>query len=177
MTELERVQHDQFLQNFMQHQDALRGFVRSLVPTRDDAQDVMQEVAAVLWSKFGELSSPADFRRWAFGVARFEALAFMRDRARNRHVLSANVLELLAKDASEQQDLLADERAMLENCLSKLPLTQRALVTAAYAPGVEIQKLAGSLGRSAMSVYKELHRIRVILMTCAQKTVSIEDRA
>ncbi|HYR59335.1 MAG TPA: sigma factor [Chthoniobacteraceae bacterium] len=81
---------DQFLRLYSEHEPPLRGFVRSLVPTRDDAREVMHEVAATLWRKFGELADCADFRRWAFGVARMEVMAWRRDRARragrrNRH--------------------------------------------------------------------------------------------
>jgi RNA polymerase sigma-70 factor (ECF subfamily) len=82
MTLADRQRHDRFLLLYMQHEDALHGFVRTLVPTREDAREVMQEVAAVLWRKFDELATPDGFLRWAFGVARFEALAFRRDRAR-----------------------------------------------------------------------------------------------
>ena len=69
VTPSERERHDLFLRLYVQHEEALRGFVRSLVPTLEDAREVMQEVAAVLWRKFEEISSPDDFRRWAFGVA------------------------------------------------------------------------------------------------------------
>ncbi len=41
---------------------AIRGFVRSLVPTREDAADVMQDVAVVLWRKFTTVEVD-DFRR------------------------------------------------------------------------------------------------------------------
>ena len=80
MTALERQRHDRFLRLYVEHEEALRGFVRSLVPTLEDAREVMQEVAAVLWRKFESLESVEDFRRWAFGVARFEAFNFKRAR-------------------------------------------------------------------------------------------------
>lgn len=70
--------HAPFLRLYVEHEPALRGYVRSLVPTLQDAQDVMQEVAAALWKRFHTLSSHEDFRRWAFGVARLESLEFLR---------------------------------------------------------------------------------------------------
>ena len=83
MDPADRDAHDRFLRLYVENEEALRGFVRSLVPTLDDAREVMQEAATVLWQKFDQLDSPENFRRWAFGVARFEALAFRRDRARD----------------------------------------------------------------------------------------------
>jgi RNA polymerase sigma-70 factor (ECF subfamily) len=96
MTPSEDQQHVDFLRLYVEHEEALRGFVRALVPTREDARDVMQDVTVVLWRKIGELSAIEDFRRWAFGVARMQALTFLRDRARMRHVFGDDVLALLA---------------------------------------------------------------------------------
>ncbi len=92
MTPSDHDKHDQFIRLYVENEESLRGFVRSLVPTLEDAREVMQETAAVLWRKFDELHSLEDFRRWAFGVARFEALAFRRDRARDRHVFSEDLI-------------------------------------------------------------------------------------
>ena len=63
--------HDQFLRLYVDNEESLRGFIRSLVPSLEDAKEVMQGTAAVLWRKFEQLDSPDNFRRWAFGVARF----------------------------------------------------------------------------------------------------------
>ena len=61
------LRHQQFLHLFMASEPAVRAFVRSLVPTLPDSNDVMQEVAIVLWEKFTEYQTSDDFRRWAFG--------------------------------------------------------------------------------------------------------------
>ncbi len=172
MTPSEDQKHVDFLRLYVEHEEALRGFVRALVPTREDARDVMQEVAVVLWRKIGELSAMEDFRRWAFGVARMQALTFLRDRARDRHVFGDDVLALLADEAETDADVFEAERIALEECLGKLDAEQRALVDAAYAPGVRIDVLAASAGRSAMSLYKALHRIRLALMDCTQRVLT-----
>ena len=65
--------HDHFLPLYVEHEESLRCFLLTLLPGREEAREVMQGVAMVLWRKFDSLSSPADFRRWAFGVARMEA--------------------------------------------------------------------------------------------------------
>lgn len=171
MTETERQRHDLFLRLYVEHEESLRGFVRSLVPTREDAGEVLQEVAAVLWRKFDDLLSPEDFRRWAFGVARFEALAYRRDRARDRHMFGEDVLALVADEAEASADALAAERESLEQCLRKLSAPQRALVAAAYERGERIDALAGRMGRTPMSLYKALHRIRMTLADCARRSL------
>lgn len=176
MTESERQRHDQFLRLYVENEEALRGFVRALVPTREMAREVMQEVAAVLWRKFDDLATLPDFRRWAFGIARFEALAALRDGARDRarHVFSEQLLAQMAEEAVESADELEAERNALNRCLQKLPDTQRSLVAAAYERGTRIDDLAFRLGRSAMSMYKALHRIRMTLVDCTKRELAKE---
>ena len=175
MSPADRDHHDRFLRLFMANEEALRGFVRSLVPTLEDAREVMQETAAVLWRKFVELDSPENFRRWAFGVARFEALAFRRDRARDRHVFGEDLIALLEAEAAAAGERDDRERRALEGCLKKLPPAQRELVEVAYAPGVRIDELARSAGRTPMALYKSLHRIRMTLADCIRKCLKHEE--
>jgi len=175
MAPADRDNHDQFLRLFVENEVALRGFVRSLVPTLEDSREVMQETAAVLWRKFGELDSPENFRRWAFGVARFEALAYRRDRARDRHVFGEDLISILEAEAAEAGGQSDSEERALQSCLKKLPAKQRELVEVAYAPGVRIDELARESGRTPMAFYKSLHRIRMALADCIQNHLRREE--
>jgi RNA polymerase sigma-70 factor (ECF subfamily) len=164
--------HQQFLRLFMASEQAVRAFVRSLVPTLTDANDVMQEVAIVLWEKFTEYETSEDFRRWAFGVAKFKVLSWQRDRMRDRHIFGIETTELLANDADKHAALLESQREALQNCLQKLSVEQRALVNSAYAPMVRMDELAQQIGLTAMALYKKLHRIRMLLTECTQRELA-----
>jgi RNA polymerase sigma-70 factor (ECF subfamily) len=107
-------------------------------------------------------------------VAKFKALAFVRDRMRDRLVFDEDVLELLAAEVADSADAYEAEREALDECLGKLDGAQRKLLEAAYAPGVRMDELAASLGRSPMSFYKALHRIRLALMDCTQRVLKRE---
>jgi RNA polymerase sigma-70 factor (ECF subfamily) len=167
--------HDQFLRLFAEHEPALRTYVRSLVPSREHASEIMQEVAVVLWQKFGEFDAARDFRKWAFGVARYEALAFVRDRARDRHVFSDALVSRLAEAVEAAGSRHDAQREALDGCLQKLPETQRALVLTAYTTGTRMDELAVQRGQTAMSLYKILHRIRQTLLECVRRTISREE--
>ena len=175
MEPADRDNHIQFLHLYVENEEALRGFVRSLVHTLEDAREVMQETAAVLWRKFDELESPEEFRCWAFGVARFEALAFRRDQARDRHVFSDELIAMLEAEAAQVGEQSRREEQALEDCLTKLPRTQRELVEVSYAPGARIDELARESGRTPMSLYKRLHRIRMALADCIHDFLKREE--
>jgi RNA polymerase sigma-70 factor (ECF subfamily) len=170
-------QDDQFLRLHAEHEPSLHGFVRSLVPTRDDAREVMQEVAVALWRKFGDLASPADFRKWAFGVARMEVMAWRRDRGRDRHLFGEDAMAIIAEQAEKMTGQLDAQHEALEECLGKLPADQHTLVRAAYAPGTRMDHLAAQQGRTAMALYKTLHRIRLALIECTRAVLSREGLA
>jgi RNA polymerase sigma-70 factor, ECF subfamily len=164
--------HHQYLRLFAEHEPALRTFVRVLLPSRADSSEVMQEVAVVLWQKFEEFDGTRDFRKWAFGVARFEVLAFLRDRARDRHVFDEKLLAHLADEAVAAEGRHDAQREALDLCLQKLTSQQRELVLSAYATDTRIDELATRRGQTPMSLYKVLHRIRQALLDCVQRELT-----
>lgn len=159
----------------MEHEEALRLFVRSLLFNQEESREVMQEVASVLWRKFDDSLDSTSFRRWAFGVARMEVLTFRRDRARDRHTFGDDIAELMERTVQEESDTLEAERIALEVCVGKLPTDQRELVQTAYEPGVKKNDLARDLGWTSMALYKKLHRIRLQLMKCVRRELVLEE--
>jgi RNA polymerase sigma-70 factor (ECF subfamily) len=176
MHDLSDQHHEQFLRLFAEHEPALRTFVRSLLPSRDDASEVMQEVAVVLWQKFAEFDPTRDFRKWALGVARYEVLAHLRDRGRDRHVFDDALVNRLADEAAAADERHEAQREALETCLRRLPEGQRELVLSAYAKGTRMDELAAQRGQTAMSLYKVLHRIRQALLECVRRIIAREER-
>ena len=171
----EKEKHDKFLQLYVETESSLRGFVRSLVPTLEDAKEVMQGTAAVLWRKFEQLDSPENFRPWAFGVARLEALSYRRDKARDRHVFSEELVLQLANEAENEAKLFDLEEKALEKCIRKLPEKTRVLLQEAYYTSNRIDQIAKRSGRTPMSLYKALHRIRIALADCIQKDLKKQE--
>lgn len=163
--------HEKFLRLFSKTEPSLRIFVRSLVPSTADADDVLQEVAITLWNRFAEFVDQPDenFQRWSFGVAKYKVLSWKRDLGRDRHVFTDQMTESLAADAERRNDRLHDQQRVLRLCLEKLQPKQRSLVESAYAPGVVMTELAASLELSSMALYKKLHRIRLILTECTRR--------
>ncbi len=169
--------YEAFVLEFSRAEPGLRAFVRSLVPTWEDADEVVQNTSLVLWKKFPEFEPGTEFGRWAAVIARFEVLKYRRTRARDRHVFSEDLVEILADEFDEESETLQRERNALETCLRKLPDHQRRLVKSAYAPGRTIREVAEELGKSATAFYKTLNRIRQTLLDCIERTLKEEGHA
>ncbi len=166
--------HDQFLRLYAEHEVALHTFVRSMLTTREEASEVMQEVIVILWQKFSLVD---EFRPWAFGVARIAALRHLERQRRDRHVFDDALVNRLADLALEQEPKHLTEREALDACLHKLPAAQRELVLTAYTKGTRMDNLATRRGQTPMAFYKLLHRIRQALLDCVQRTLAKENHA
>jgi RNA polymerase sigma-70 factor (ECF subfamily) len=174
MTPEETQRHHLFLRAFTAHEPAIRAFVRRLVPSRADADDVMQEASVVLWEKFDSFREGGDFLAWAFGVARFEVLGWLRDKGRDRLVLDEAVITKVAEEAAADEPLLQRQREALEDCMAKVAPEKRRLLMQAYQPESRIQDLARGSGRSVTGFYQWLHRMRRILLDCIRRALARE---
>lgn len=169
--------YEEFVRLFAHHEPQLRAFVRSLLPTWDDVDEVMQETSLVLWRKWDDFDPETNFMKWGCVVARFEVLKHRRRKARDRHVFEADLIERLAEEGAEEVAALDAQRAALERCLARLPVNQRRLVMAAYAPGTTIAETAAQAGKSATAFYKMLNRIRTALLQCVENSMRKEGLA
>lgn len=177
MTPAENQRHDHFLRSFTASEPAIRAYVRRLVPTRADADDVMQEVSVVLWKKFAEFREGGDFRAWAFGVARYAALAWRRDKARDRLVLDEDVVAKLAVETAAAEPHLQRQREALDACMHKIEPHQRHLLMRAYQAESRIQDVALDSGRTVPGFYQWLHRVRRMLLDCIRRSLAKDPSA
>ncbi|WP_437229642.1 sigma-70 family RNA polymerase sigma factor [Planctomicrobium sp. SH661] len=161
-----------FLRVFTQHHVAIQSFVRRLVPSRSDADDLLQEVAVVLWEKFDDFQPGTDFKAWAFQIARFKILSRLRDLSRNKIVLANEVVELLMAEASQEEDSLEQQREALQICFKKIGSRHRKLLVSAYQPGVKIHEVAKKSGKSVSGFYQWLNKIRQMLFECIQSALA-----
>ncbi|MBS1617736.1 MAG: sigma-70 family RNA polymerase sigma factor [Bacteroidetes bacterium] len=175
--------YETFVALFARHEGDLRAFTRSLLPSWEDVDEVMQRTALALWRKFAQFDLNTVFMKWACVVARFEVLAYRRKMARDRLVFSESIMELLADEAQAEAEvsqaaaLGSREQRALDACLEKLPEAKRELVMLAYTPGVQITDIAAKQGRRPNTLYMTLNRIRQDLMHCMEASLKQEEHA
>ncbi|HYE18765.1 MAG TPA: sigma-70 family RNA polymerase sigma factor [Tepidisphaeraceae bacterium] len=159
-------------------QARLFGYIHSLVRDSNDADDLFQQTAMVLWRKFAEYDPARPFFGWACGVARFEVTNFLRTRGRSKLYFSDD-LNLLLIEAHERlaSDDVEARREALSGCVGKLRERDRELVMTCYGDdgaARRVSDVAGGQGRSSQSVHNSLRRIRRALFECIQRTLRQE---
>ena len=158
--------HETFLRLWMRHEPELLAFVRACCPKAQEVDDVMQEVSIAALRKFSTLDDHDAFGPWACLIARYELLSARRRIARDRLVLSEDILELLADEGTQELPLRQRQLKVLDQCVEKLPRERRDLALAAYAKDTTIREMARQLQRTEGSLYQLLARIRMELHRC-----------
>ncbi|TWT74524.1 RNA polymerase sigma factor [Posidoniimonas polymericola] len=135
------------------------------------AENVLQETNLVLWRKASEFAPGTSFRAWSRTVAQWQVQAYLRDRGRDRHVFS---LELMSQLASRDNEFAVqpETRGALRDCLKNLGQTQFDLLNWRYEDGLPIRKISARAGKSEVAVRSSLQRIRRILLSCIESKIA-----
>jgi len=160
---------ENFVQALTESQNRIYGYIYSLIGDHHRASDVLQECNLVLWRKAAEFREGADFIPWAFAIARFQVMAHLRDKKRDRlDLMDPELAELLADEVDGQATQFEDLRVALRNCMGKLPEHSRELLELRYFRKKSIQKLAAETDKRISAVKVALMRIRRGLRTCIE---------
>ncbi len=167
--------YELFLQRFTECEGRLRAFLWSMLPTWDGVDEVLQNASLVMWRKFDQYDPDTLFVKWATVVCRFEALKYRRTKARDRHVFSDDLLDVLAHESAEEdEELFLREKVALRDCMDGFGDNQRELLMSAYAKGAKIKEVAEAAGKTPTSVYKMLNRLRNKLHQCIEAKLALE---
>ena len=167
----------EFHRLFIENQRRLFGFVLTLLPRIDEAEEVFQNICVVLLGKFEAFEPGTSFIRWACQIAKFEVLNFRRRTRRDHCVFSACEIELLAERRLEMEPELEPRRIALRDCLQKLRPEDRRLVQVRYAGDCNTRGLAEKLHIQENTAYKALQRIRRALRRCIDARIARERSA
>ncbi len=167
--------YDQFVALFARHERAVRGVIRSMLPSLQDADEVMQEVGLACWHKFSDFQAGDSldaFFRWACVIARFEVLKYRRKCARDRLVLSDETIQLLSADAEDRYLVAERERQALEDCLNGLPPADQRLLLSVHARGDSVAQIARQLGQNVRRLYSRVNALRDLLRECVKRKIA-----
>ncbi len=169
MNEAASQRNDQIVQLLTNVQQQLTRYVRTLVPNRDDAEEVLQETNLFVWCHADEYELGTNFAAWACKVAYYQVLTYRKRQARSRLRFSDRLVEQLAESTARNPGGQPDDVEAFESCVAKLPEQDRELIDLRYEPGATVQSVAQRVGRSTKAVYHALGRIRTWLLECMNR--------
>ena len=165
--------HVKFLNEFTQHRNQIYSYIYSLLPNRDDAEDVFQRTSLILWRKFSEFDDTRSFFSWACGVAFYEVKNFIRVAQRKRLQFRDDIIQQLADErVGVPQKKLNQRATALQDCIQKLREKDRELVDQVYRNQTTVKDVAEVAGSAIQTLYNRLNQIRRQLTHCIERTVS-----
>ena len=155
---------------FVKNTSLIRGFILSLLPDFNMADDVLQEVFLTVTEKAGDFMTGTNFTAWACSIARFKVLEYRRRESRAADVmLSPEAIESLCSAGRELKDDNEDEKKALAGCIEKLAPRSRQIVKLRYNGGRKPSEIARKMSWKPQAVYVALSRSREFLRTCVEK--------
>lgn len=146
----------------------LWGIIVRILPRRDVAEDVLQEVYVRIWERAGSFDpAKASPITWMATIARNRAIDEIRRRTPVSIEDSPEAFEIEDSSAdpldSAQQ---SDELRRLNECLQRLEPDRREIVLLAYYTGLSRDELAQRFERPVNTIKTWLHRSLAQLRKC-----------
>jgi RNA polymerase sigma-70 factor (ECF subfamily) len=163
--------YEDFVRLLVEHEPSVRTFLRGLLPTWYDVEEVTQEASLIAWRKFDTFERGTAFGGWLLTIARYEALKYRRRVARSPLVFADDVWDMLAEEASDKEDEQI-RRQHLEVCLGRMGSSSRNLLLKVHTAGVVIREAAQQSGKSEQAFYKMIQRLRAVLLDCVSKSIA-----
>jgi RNA polymerase sigma-70 factor (ECF subfamily) len=108
--------HEKFISLMMRHQADLRAFLSSAVWDRHLCEDLMQEVALVLWRKFDAYDESRSFGAWARGIALNLLKQSLTEGGRRGVALSEEALQAVSRAYEEAPEFGPERQEALRAC-------------------------------------------------------------
>jgi RNA polymerase sigma-70 factor (ECF subfamily) len=170
---------ERFSDLFFAHSADLRAFVGALVRTKGAREDVLLEVAQVLWEHIGDYDRTRPFGQWARSVAANKILLHQRMDPAFPARLSPEAILAVAEawDVAEVRDGICgrpEEVAALARCLRLLPDRAARLVHQRYTEAQSVQAIAAMADSSPEAIHQSLGRLRQRLAACVAERLPAE---
>ncbi len=143
----------QFIRLINEHQDIIYKICRLYRDSREDREDLFQEIVFQLWKSFPVFRGKAAFSTWLYRIALSTAISAFRKKHPDIRYTAA------LPDEPEEPDEQHEQRERLFDALRQLNDADKALI-ALYLENLSYQEIAEISGISENNVGVKLNRIR-----------------
>lgn len=166
------IDQDCVLRTLLAERSKLLGYIATILPDEQLAEDIFQEVSVAAVRKYRQINSVAHLMGWLRKAARISALELRRNRSTDPMLFDSEVLDALEGYwRSEDEVSASDQMEMLRKCLQKLGSYPRQLIDLRYSEGISGAVLAERVGRKVQAVYVALSRAHRTLAECVERGV------
>ena len=159
---------ERFFRLFLACQTQLYAFILMLVHNDADAEDLLQEVATVMWESFDKFEPEKSFAVWGMGIARNKISNYYRTRRRTRARLQQATYNKITDHATKSTDMITEWIRALKKCVQRLGEHDHKIVLMRYQQNIALRKIAELTQRTPGGLYKTMARIHNRLRDCVR---------
>jgi len=164
------------LEQFVNCQRSLYGYVFSLVGSSEAADEILQETNLLICKKINQFDGNVKFITWACEIARYKVLEYQKKTQTRNLSLDTDLLEQISKQAAHLAAQVDWRLPLLRDCMEELSPKDRKLIEDRYSQGATVQSLAEARKRSSGGIRVALHRIRTMLLDCVEWKLAREEQ-
>ncbi len=161
---------DAFRQIHQVYGGRILNFIYRMVDTREDAEDLTQNVFLIVFHELGRLQDEKRFESWIYRIARNEVYqTFRRNRGKPRLIEAGQGVDqgenpqrdLADRRSNPQEHILTQELgATIESVLTSLPPKLREVFVLAVMHDKSYSEISEIVGRSLFAVKTDIFRAR-----------------
>jgi RNA polymerase sigma-70 factor (ECF subfamily) len=137
----------------------LLSFSLSIVKSREEAENILQEVFLALWLNRNQISNEASVKYYIFTIAYNTSISALRRKAKDEKFLEQlKDLQELTAEPEDLQTEYSDLQGKLSEILNDLPARQREIFILHKVNGLKYQEIASKLNISVNTIENHMSR-------------------
>ena len=162
---------ESFVRKMLDAEKRIYSFILTLVPNSNDAEDLLQETAALMWVKFNDNQDINNFTSWGIKIAHYKVLQYRQKKYSSKLKFTDEVLDQITNMTACVNDNLEERFEVLQGCLKKLPNRDRDLILLKHTKKLNAKSIAQKMQMTVASVYKTVPKVHDILLRCVKRTM------
>lgn len=149
--------------------------IHRLIPQREEAEDVSQEVFVKAYLSLAGFKGNSKFSTWLYTIAHTTALSHLRKTRVSTVFAEENVMAVYADGmASTQHPQYNSLRTAVNDCIKRLPPDDAEIITLFYLAEQSIEETAAIMQIETNNAKVKLHRARQKLKEIVERTYGYE---
>jgi RNA polymerase sigma-70 factor (ECF subfamily) len=155
-----------FIDIIKEHEGLIYKITRVYTNTKEDAQDLYQEIVYQLWKSFDSFRNESKISTWMYRIALNTSIAFLhKEKRKGRQV---PVHEMLINRADNSDPFIEERVKALYAAIRELNTVEKGIILL-YLEGKTYEEIAGITGFTPTNIGTRLGRIRQKLMNHVKK--------
>ena len=163
--------YKEFLPLLLANRDKVYGYILTLIPRPNIADDIMQETVLVMWEKFNDFTIGTNFCAWSKCIALNKIREYLRSAKRSPILFDEGVINKLnIQDIEEDPD--QSKMKKLETCLKALSKVETQIIRLRFIDNTSVKTIAHAWGKTPQFVYRQMSKILYKLRICISKKIA-----